>query len=429
MTDRTRVVITGRGVICAAGTEPNAIWRSLCAGRSSVGRVQQWDTTGWPRPLAGEIRDLDPRALVADRKLHKLVQRTDLLGLYSAGRAIAEAGLLPHRDALAAAAAQAFNDRTGIYVGCGGASYHNQYDFLPLLGAAAGDLRRFGRELTATVNPMWLLRVLPNNVLCHLGIRYGFTGANACLTTHSVSGLLALTEAAAALRAGEAERAVVVGHDAPIEPEGILYYHRLGLLTADAVRPFDAERSGTLLGEGATALVVEAEAEAVARGARILGEVLGGACTTEAQGPLAVRDDGDGAARAIDCALADAGIAAAAVGMIVAHGNGGRQSDAAEAAAIRRVFGAAAPPVTAYKWAFGHTLAASGMIDTVLALESLQAGVVPGIATLRRCDPALGDFPVSATAGIPRSDVALVIGRGFAGTAAAVLVRAQPGAR
>ena len=217
------------------------------------------------RPLEGEIANLDARELVADRKVHKLLRRTDLLGLYAAGKAIEDAGLLAHRETLDPAAAAVFNDRTGVFVGSGGGAYQNQYDFFPLLTAAQGDLHTFGSELSATVNPMWLLRTLPNNVLCHIGIRYGFKGPNACVTHHSVSGTLAVAEAAAALRAGEAERAVAVGHDAPIEPQTILYYQRLGLLAADAIRPFDAGRSGTLLGEGAAALVLESAAAAAAR--------------------------------------------------------------------------------------------------------------------------------------------------------------------
>ena len=110
--------------------------------------------------------------------------------------------------------------------------------------------------------------------------------------------------------------------------------------------------------------------------------------------------------------------------MIVAHGNGSRLSDASEAAAIRRVFGAAVPPVTAFKWAFGHPLAASGILDSVLALLALRRGVVPGVATLRELDPDLGDLPVSARPQAPRSDVALVLNRGFGGSNMALVFRA-----
>ncbi len=231
---------------------------------------------------------------------------------------------------------------------------------------AEENLPAFGRELSSTVNPMWLLRTLPNNVLGHIGIRHGFKGANACITNHSIGGTLAVIEAMEALRTGEADRALAVGHDAPIEPQMVLYYHDVGLLAKDTIRPFDARRDGSLFGEGAAALVLETEASARQRNAAMLGEVLGGGSATEAQGLLAIRDDGDGLARAIETALDDAGLRAADVGMIVAHGNGTRQSDASEAAAIRRVFGAGAPPVTAFKWAFGHLIAAAGIIEAVL---------------------------------------------------------------
>lgn len=419
-----RVVVTGCGAICAAGKTPGEIWDAVCNGRTAIRPIQQWDTSGWPTSLAGEIRGMDPRALVEDRKLHKLLQRSDLLGLYVAGRALDESGFVAYREALEPLAAAAVNDRTGVYVGMGGGGYQNEYEFFPLLTTANGDLGTFGRELAATVNPMWLLRSMPNNVVCHVGIRYGLKGPNACMTNHSVSGSLAVAEAVAALRAGEADRALAVGHDAPIEPQMVLYYHQLGLLSADGLWPFDARRSGSLLGEGAAALFLETEAEAISRHVRVFGEFLGSGCTTEAEGLLAIRADGEGLAGAIALALDDAGMRPAEVGMIVAHGSGTRQSDASEALAIRRVFGAMAPPVTAFKWAFGHPLAASGILDSVLALVALRHGVVPGVATLRELDPEVGNLPVSARPQAPRSDVALVLNRGFGGSNTALVLRA-----
>ena len=166
---------------------------------------------------------------------------------------------------------------------------------------------------------------------------------------------------------------------------------------------------------------------AAARHARVLGEFLGSGCTTEAEGLLAIRADGDGLAGAIAMALDDAEMRPAEVGMIVAHGSGTRLSDASEALAIRRVFGATAPPVTAFKWAFGHPLAASGILDSVLALMALRHGVVPGVATLRELDPDLGNLPVSARPQAPRSDVALVLNRGFGGSNTALVLRAAAG--
>ena len=204
----------------------------------------------------------------------------------------------------------------------------------------------------------------------------------------------------------------------------VLYYHRLGLLASEALRPFDARHDGSLFGEGAAALVLETEASGAARKAPVLGEILGGGYACEAQGLTTIRDDGDGLARAMRQALDDAKLEPAAVGMVVAHGNGTPQSDVSEAAAIRRVFGSAAPPVTAFKWAIGHTIAAAGILETVLALAALARGKVPGVANFQRLDAACAGLPVSASPQTPRSKVALIHCRGFAGTNAALVVRA-----
>jgi 3-oxoacyl-[acyl-carrier-protein] synthase-1 len=421
-----RVVITGTGAVCAAGRDSAAILDAVRDARSAIAPIRQWDTSHWPMRVAGEVADLNARELVDDRKLHKLIRRTDLFGLYAADRAIEASGLAMHRDALDAGAAASYSDRTGVYVGSGGGNYESQYDYFPLLTVAHEKLPEFGRELSSTVNPMWLLRTLPNNVLGHIGIRHGFKGANACITNHSIGGTLAVIEAMEAVRTGEAERALAVGHDAPIEPQMVLYYHDVGLLAKDTIRPFDARRDGSLFGEGAAALVLETEASARERGAAVLGEVLGGGAASDAQGLLAIRDDGDALARAIEYALADAGLRPADVGMIAAHGNGTPQSDASEAAAIRRVFGTGAPPATAFKWAFGHLIAAAGIIEAVLALASLRERVVPGIATYAVADPGCAGVPVSSKPQSPRSDVALILCRGFAGTNAALLLRTAP---
>ena len=181
---------------------------------------------------------------------------------------------------------------------------------------------------------MWLLKNLPNNVLCHVGIRHGFKGTNGCVTNQCVSGIVALAEAAAAIGAGEADRMVAIGHDAAIEPETLFHYNRLGLLAQDVLRPFDRDRRGTIFGEGAAALVLESESAAHSRQAPTLGEFLGSGCATEATGILDVHPDGDGLARAIRLALAEADLSPVDVGMIVAHGNGTRASDASETRAI-----------------------------------------------------------------------------------------------
>jgi 3-oxoacyl-[acyl-carrier-protein] synthase-1 len=419
-----RIAITGTGAVCGAGLGVDAIWDAVLGGRSAIKQISSWDATRWPARMAAEVTDVDGRALVEDRKLHKLISRTDLFGLYAAGAAIKWSGIDEHRETLAAEMVAQFNDRSGVFAGSGGANYRSTYDFLPVLTASGGDLQKFGQTLDENVNPMWLLKILPNNVVCHVGIRHTFKGANACITNQCVGGAMAVAEAALAIRAGEADRAVAVAHDTPCEPETVFHYHRLGLMTTETLRPFDQARRGTVFGEGAAAVMLETVEDARTRKAAILGEFLGIGCTTEALGLLDVRPDGDGLSRAITLALAEAGISADAVGMIVAHGNGTRASDASEVQALRRVFGDNLPPVTAFKWAFGHLIAASGTIDLVLTLNALREEIVPGIPSLNSPDPEFGSFPVSRKPQRPRSDTALILCRGFGGMNVALLVRA-----
>src|SRR5438046_7641236 len=279
-----RVFITGAGAVCGTGKSPEAILSAVREGRSAIAPIQQWDTSGWPVTIAAEMPDFNPRSLVEDRKLHKLIRRTDMFGIYAGSKAIDAAGFTAHRDALDSAGAATFSDRSGVYVGSGGGAYNTQYEYFPLMSEAAGDMVAFGRDLASVVNPMWLLRTLPNNVLCHVAIKYNLKGSNACITNHSCGGTLAVVEAAEALRQGEADRAVAVGHDTLIEPQMVLYYHACGLLAADTIRPFDAARDGSLFGEGAGALALETEQSAIERNATVIGEVLGGGHASEATG-------------------------------------------------------------------------------------------------------------------------------------------------
>jgi len=198
------VVITGAGAICGAGASPAAIVDAALEGRSAIAGITSFDATGWPRRHAAEVTDYNAAKLVGDRKLLKLIRRSDVFGLYAADQAIGEAGIPAYRDALEGDAAVAFAEATGCYVGSGGGAFNVNYDFFPLMADSRGDMQAFGRELGSTVNPMWLLRTLPNNVLCHVGIRHSIKGPNACITNHTTSGILAVLEGAEAIRDGEA---------------------------------------------------------------------------------------------------------------------------------------------------------------------------------------------------------------------------------
>ena len=418
-----KVVVTGMGAICAAGNDPEHILNSLLDGIVSITEHKNWEVENWPCRLAG-IVGLNPRDLINDRKLLKLIKRTDVLGIYVAEKALTSAGIREYRESLASEADDYFAQRFGIYGGTSGALPSTQYDFLPLIKEADGSTLIIGERLNDYINPMWLLGNLPNNVLCHVGIRNKLKGPNAFITNHSTSGMLSIIEAFESLRIGDTDRAIAIGHDAPIDPQTVLYYHITGLLAKASLSPFDSKRSGCILGEGGAALVLETLEAASSRSAVIHAEILGKGCTSEAQGLLPVRMDGDGISRAIYIGLEQAGLSTQQIGMIVCHGNGTITSDLSEGEAIRKVFGSKIPPITCFKWAFGHTLGASGSIDTVLAITALQLGIVPAIATLKNIDKSLEDLPIAKAHMEPVANTALILSRGFGGQNCALIVRA-----
>jgi len=420
----TRIVITGNSAICGAGQDPASIVDFLLEGRSALAPIEAWDAETWVGKLAAQVQDYNGGKLLGDRKLLKLVRRSDVFGIYAGTQAIEQSGLTAWRETLDEKAQADYADQTGCYVGSGGGAFEVNYDFFPLMAETGGSLPKFWQELSNMVNPMWLLRSLPNNVLCHVSIRNQLKGPNGCITNHTTSGVLSVIESAWALREGDAQRVVSIGHDAPIEPQTLNYLDRVGLISRDLLRPYDTRHDGCLLGEGAAGMVLETEASARERNATILAEYLGGGDASEGEGIFDVRTDGDGLSRAIECALADAGLKPADVGMIVAHANGTQGSDDSEAVALLRVFGTDMPPVTGFKWSIGHLFASSGAIDVAIGLEACRRNIVPGIATLDQLAPTCAGLNVSKQNRPARSDVLLVLCRGFAGTNAAVLLRA-----
>jgi 3-oxoacyl-[acyl-carrier-protein] synthase-1 len=414
------IVITGFGCLTASGADAAASWEAVVTGESGIGEAATWDSADWPYRLAAEIKDYQPRSLVADRKLLKFITRQDVIGLNAASQAVEHSGILEYRDGLSDPTS--FNDRTGVFVGSPATKYRYQHDYLGPLADADGDSHEFGVRAMEDVHPMWLLRTLPNNVLAYVGIQYGFKGANANVTAHGISASQAIAEACRYLRDGAIDQAIVVAYDSASEFEALPYYASVGLLSSSGLRPFDRSRDGTVLGEGAGALVLESRDAAERRGAQVHGSVLGTSVVAEAEGVLSVRDDGDGVNRAIRQALEDSGVSADEIGMISAHGNGGRVSDAGEARAFSNVFGDVAIPVTGFKWSLGHTISASGAIESIMTLLCLRNGRVPGMPTLEELSPDCAGARVSDSEQKPRSGVGLVVSRAFAGLNSCIVI-------
>jgi 3-oxoacyl-[acyl-carrier-protein] synthase-1 len=398
-------------------------WQSILAGQSALQPLTQWDLSSWPCHLGGEIK-LELAKMLPDRKLLKVISRQDVLGINAAMQAVEHSQLLPYRETLSTQ--DDFNDKTAVYVGSPGNKYCQQYDFLPLLAKTKGDMAAFAQQLFTEVHPMWLLRILPNNVLAYTGITYGFKGPNQNVTNHAVGGTQALLEAYHAISSGHAERAIVVAYDTAIEPQALYYYEKLGVISPQHLKPFDKSHDGTLLAEGAAALVLESEASAKARGATVYAELAGGFSASEAAGLFNIEEDGQALSQLMARLLEACHLEPQAVDLVVAHGNGNRKSDVSEALAIQRVFTSSSVPVTAFKWAMGHTICASGVLDVVLASCALNDKCIPGIAKLEQLAPACEALNAQQTSRYVAQGLehALIINRGYASMNAAVVIKA-----
>jgi 3-oxoacyl-[acyl-carrier-protein] synthase I len=408
-----RVFVTGLGAVTASGRDPDLLWSAILNGENNIAPIQQADLSTWDGPLGGEVPPLANSELLIDRKLMKAVARHDVLGIHVAMQAVQHSKLIEYRDTLENTTQ--FNEETAVYVGSPGNKYYQQYDFLPLLAQTQGNMQEFGQKLFSEVHPMWLLRILPNNVLAYAGIAYGFKGINHNVTNHASGGMQALLEAYHAVKSGQAQRAVVVAYDLATEAQALFYYDQLGLISKKSLKPFDAEHDGTILGDGACAMVIESEASVVARQAKCYAEILGGCSLTEGAGLFSIQSDHSALTETFAQTLAQTNLTAENLDVVVAHGNGNPKSDSTEAAAICATFGNI--PVTAFKWSMGHTICTSGMVDAVLASYVLQTGTVPGIANLSNLAPSCASLNVSKNSRqlMRKQRHALIVNRGFAG--------------
>lgn len=424
MTEENRVFITGVSALTAAGHTLNSTWDAILGGQSAIEEITQWNINDWPARLGGEIKNLQPAKMLPDRKLLKVISRQDVLGINAAMQAVDHSQLISYRDEYVSDK-ETYNNDTAIFVGSPGNKYFQQYDFLPLLAKTNGEMKQFSEQLFNEVHPMWLLRILPNNVLAYTGITYGFKGPNHNITNHAVSGTQAILEAYHAIRTGQVERAIVIAYDVGTEPQALFYYDQLGVISSRHLKPFDAQHDGTLLAEGAAALVLESEASANARNAVNYGEILGGLSTSEASGLFSIQHDGQLLAQLLQKTLKKLNLSPNDIDSVVAHGNGNKKSDESEASAIQQTFSHTVP-VTAFKWAMGHTLCASGILDTALATCALTNHLIPGIATLETPASSCEHLNISSTQQtLDKTGAhALIINRGFASMNACVVIKA-----
>lgn len=424
MSRAEQVYITGYSALSAGGHHVDEHWDAIMAGVCKTGPCREYDLSAWDNQVAGELSNFDMRSALPDRKLLKVISKQDVMGLYTAIQAANQSGLT---EFLAHGLEHDLEhcDRTGVFVGSPGNKYFQQYDFLPLVAQSNGDMQNFAKHLTEQVHPMWLLRILPNNVLAYTGIQLGCKGVNHNVTNHAVGGIQALIEAYWAIQTGQADRAIVVAYDIGTEPQARYYYEQLGVLTASELTPFDQSHDGTILAEGAAALVLESRSSMLARGAQPLAEFLGGQYRTEGAGLFGLQDDGEPLACLMKSALKQFDLKPEDIQMLVAHANGNQKSDNSEAQAIEQVFGEKGVAVTGFKWLMGHTLCASGLMDVTLAVKALSAKQIPHIPNFKRpASYATNLDVVTAARDLPAQATAMIVNRGFGSMNAVAMIKA-----
>lgn len=422
-----KVYITGMSALTPSGNNLDDTWSNILSGQSSIKKISNWDINNFPVNIGGEIINYNEAKMLPDKKLKKAISKQDNFGINAAMQAMEQSGLNSFMQKLTNENPKAlinFADRSGIYVGSPGNKYFQQHDFIPLIAKTNGNMQEFAKHLFDEVHPMWLLRSLPNNVLAYVGITYGFKGANHNITNHAVSGTQAIIEAYHAIKSKQIDRACIVAYDLGIEPQALYYYEKLGVLSTKNLQPFDKNHDGTVLAEGASAIILENSQSAQERGAHCYAELIGGNTNTECSGLFSIEEDGNNLKKLLNNTLNQYQLSEKDINLIIAHGNGNPKSDISESIAITDTF-SSNPPTTAFKWAMGHTLCASGILDTALAVTALQNKCIPGIANLQNISPDCRGININQKTRTLETNnaIAMLINRGFASMNACLLIK------
>lgn len=348
----TRVVITGAGFACPLGVGSDDVFERFVAGEDGFGGERVVD-----HPVA--LTDLgDAAAVMGSRREARRSDRMTHLAVAAADAAVAHAGL----------------DWSSVDTDRAGA----------IMGTAAGGVATFVEAVRDhdakgpdRVSPFLVPMFMPNALSGTLALRYGIGGPNLTVVTACASGANALGEALQEIRLGTCDVVVAGGAEAATDPVVVASFANLGALTRTGVRPFDRDRDGFAMGEGAAVVVIESEEHARRRGARVLCELAGYGRTADAYHITAPHPEGLGAIRAVRMALDDAGLAPGDIGYVNAHGTSTPLNDASEAAALHAVFGAAVAPVSSTKSMVGHLIGAAGALEAAVTAMSLSREVLP----------------------------------------------------
>jgi 3-oxoacyl-(acyl-carrier-protein) synthase len=418
---RRRVVVTGIGVVAPSGVGADAMWALLTSGRSAVRPVEGFDTSGYPVRVAAQVPDFHPRDFMTASQARRL-GRFCQLALSASRLAVTDAGL---------AGSLLASPRAGVFVGTGAGPASAWWE--------SGDA--FMRSGYRRVHPAFPVLASPHSAASQTASEFGITGPISTISSECPSGLDALVLAHDRIRAGEIDVALAGAVDAPVCRLLFAALAHSGMLAPGSddpeqtCRPFDRSRCGFVLGEAGAILVLEDAERALARGANVLGEVLGAGSGRDRPTYIGDTDpSGQGFLRAGTTALRRARISPAELGHVNAHAPGVRTTDLAETRALHKLLGAARHrvPVTSIKGALGQPLAAAGVLQVVTALLAIERGVLPATANLREPDSEC-DLDIVGNAVRPVSQApALVTSHGFGGNTTSMVIggfdRECPGA-
>jgi 3-oxoacyl-[acyl-carrier-protein] synthase II len=408
-----RVVITGAGLVSPLGIGVEKNWEALVAGRSGIGRIQAFDVTDFPTQIAGEVRDFNPEDWIEKKEIKKMDPFIQY-AMATAEQAMAQSGLK-------------FDEEEAPLIGV-------------IFGVGIGGLitiEEIHKNFMATglkrVTPFFIPKLISNLAPGNIAIRYGAKGVNLATTSACASGSHAIGEAYRMIRQGYLNAAITGGTEAALTPLGLGGFAVMRALSTRndeperASRPFDRERDGFVMADGAAALILEERERAMKRGATILAEIVGYGANADAHHITSPSPNGEGAARCMRLCLSDDDLDPTQVDYINAHGTSTPQGDLAETQAIKQVFGehAARIAVSSTKSMTGHLLGAAGAVESVFTALALRDGVIPPTINYDYPDPECDLDYVPNHARPAQIRLALNNSFGFGGTNTTLALRAH----
>jgi 3-oxoacyl-[acyl-carrier-protein] synthase II len=380
---RRRVVVTGIGVVSPLGFGDAEFWEGMAGGESSAAVIRAFDISEYRSKVGCEVSSERIQSALAAEDV-RASDRAGDMAIVAAGQALRQAGLVPEKGVCEPRPVHTI-------VGSGAGSSHSMYECF----------QSFAQKGLKGVRPTSVPRCMTNAMSARISMRYRLTGSNYVVVAACTGSTIAIGTGLRMIRHGYGDVVLCGGADAPFDPFVYGGWNNLGVMSVNsdgrrACRPFDRNRDGCVLGEGAAMMVLEDAGRAMARGARIRGEILGYGETSDADKMTAPNVEGQAAAMRL--ALDDAGVRAEDLAFVSAHGTGTRANDVCESASIRKALGAAAGeiPVVSTKSYFGHALGAAGVMEAVPALLALESGSLPPNLNLDEVDPECGGlrFPV-----------------------------------